>query len=243
MKSTIFESNDQVAHTISDYLAPQKFSLRPYNRFLPEFTEWWLYTPRLKESWPAYRYSKLFFHKHLFFEQSPSESLYTGFYVEKGFDETLSSLPGVKQNHIMQPDWDWYKFLLSAKSGDVGIPIREVLSRTQCTVLISVDAQEFNKPPEPDTERPPTFDLVEFEIHSQDLKFASKQESEKSLANLNSCRDMQELGLRLSSMENLRFFWVNVLIGIQLEYGGTETGSWGAHEIWSNALEPWSDWV
>jgi hypothetical protein len=243
MKSTIFKNNERVAHAISDYLAPHKFSLRPYNRFLPEFTEWWLYTPRLKESWPAYRFNKLFFQKNSSFEGRSSELLYTGFYVEKGFDEVLSNLPGVKRNHIMHSDWDWYRFLLAAKSGDLVNPLREVLLRTECPVLISVDAQEFNKPPEPDTERPPAFDVVQFEIHSDDLQFVLKQESKKSLIELNTCRDMQELALRMGLMENLRFFWVNVLIGIQLEYSGTAPDSWCAHEIWSNVLEPWSDRV
>ena len=41
-----FENNDKAAHAISHYLdelrpSPQRFALRPYNRFSTEFTEWW----------------------------------------------------------------------------------------------------------------------------------------------------------------------------------------------------------
>jgi len=60
---------------------------------------------------------------------------------------------------------------------------------------------------------------------------------------LNNCTNLSELAQRLERLAELDYFWVNLTIGIRLQYGTSVSGSWGAAEIWQNALEPWNPWV
>jgi len=240
-----FENNDKAAHAVFHYLdklrpSPQRFALRPYNRFLPQFTEWWL-IPNKRE-WPAYRHSKLFFHR---FQPSSEETewFYTGFYVERGLGKQLTGMAGVKKTHIMHGDWYWHDFISQAKAGDLDSAIQEVLLRSGRPVVVSMDVYGFNQVPEPDTERQLPHDWIEFVVHSQDSDFQIAQPGREILAQLNSCVSLSELAQHLETLTELDYFWLNLLIGIRLQYGTDISGTWGAAEIWHNALEPWNSWV
>lgn len=238
-----YDSNEKAAHAVSHYLNGlrpylRRFVLRPYNRFLPQFTEWWLVP---SNEWPAYRHSKLFFHR---FQAAQGEGwFYTGFYVEKGLGKQLAGLPDVKKTHIMHKDWYWHSFVCQSKAEEMDSAVREVLLRSGRPVIISMDVYEFNRVPEPDTERLPSYDLIEFVVQPQDGKFRLGRPGSEMLAQLNSCASLSELAQRLEELKGLEYFWANLVIGIRLRYGTDEDGSWQAAEIWHKALEPWSSWV
>lgn len=239
-----FGNNDKAAHAVLHYLdnlrpSLQRFALRPYNRFLPDFTEWWLIP---QSDWPAYRYSKLFFHR---FQQSATKSkwFYTGFYVEKGLGKQLTGMADVNIRHIMQDDWYWYDFVRHTKGGEMDSAVREVLLRSQQPVVVSIDAYEFNCVPEPDTDRQLPHDWIVFTVHSEKIDFQITRPSSETLIELNGCANLRELGQCLEGLKDLDYFWLNLLIGIRLQYGAETSGTWGAAEIWHNALEPWNPWI
>lgn len=243
---TIFEDNGKAAHAVLKYFRELRpsiastFSLRPYNRFSPAFTEWWL-IPR-KEEWPAYRCSKFFVSNF----QSPSESffrLYAGYYVEQGLGAELTGLPEVKRNHIMHADWYWHSFLQHAQGGRLDDALKQVLESSNCPICILVDAYEFNKVPEPDTEDRFSHDSVQFTIPSLELEFQLSKPGKEILSQFNTSPHIRSLARQLGSTKDLHFFWLDLHIGILLEYGNQERGSWDAAEIWHNALDPWNAWV
>ena len=45
------------------------------------------------------------------------------------------------------------------------------------------------------------------------------------------------------TIDDLRFFWINVYFGIQLQYGSEKDDTWSAADIWHNTLEPWEPWI
>lgn len=238
-----FENNDQAAHAISHYLDRSQgvpaFSLRPYNRFTPEFTEWWFFPKGA--TWPGYGYTKLFVHS----SQQPPDTrrwFYAGLYVEKGLGVALAGMPGVKRTHIMAPDWHWHNFVPAAKAGKLMSPIREVLERSRYPVVVSVSVHEFNKVPEPDTERNRPHDFVDFLVSDQTGGLTVAQSGKRTLASLNSCRTVSEVAGRLEALDGLDYFWLDFLVGIRLPYGGAR-GTWGAAEIWQKVLDPWCSWV
>jgi len=240
-----FENNDKAAHAISHYLdemhpSPQRFALRPFNRFSTEFTEWW-FIPN-KTEWPAYRYSKLFVHK---FQAQPEEArwFYAGFYVEKGLGKKLAGMPDVKQNEIMQDNWYWHNFIRHAKSGEIDNALQEVLTRSQCPVVVSLNVYEFNHVPKPDTERRDPHDWIEFVVHYPNSAFQTARAGTEILRELNTVANLSQLAQRLETLNGLDYFWLNLLIGTRLQYGTFTSGTWGAAEIWHNALEPWNSWV
>jgi len=239
----VYYNNEKVAHAVSHYLnglrpSPQRFVLRPYTGFWPQCTEWWLVP---SNEWPAYRSSKLFFLKSQVAQGE--EWFYTGFYVEKGLGEQLANLADVKKAHIMHKDWYWHSFIFQTKAEKMDSAVREVLLRSGRPIIMSMDVYGFNQVPEPDTERLPPYDLIEFVVQSQDGKFRLGRPGSEILAQLNSCASLSELAQRLEELKDLEYFWVNLVIGIRLRYGTDADGSWKSAEIWHRALEPWNSWV
>lgn len=239
---TAFANNYVAAHAVAQHIAPHRFSLRPYNRFLPDFTEWWFFTSGRADSWPAYRFSKLFIQT---FRPASEEGprMYAGFYVEKGYDPVLAGMHGVKRTYIMHADWYWHQFLSLASQARYEQSIQETKRRADCPIWISIDIQGFNRPPELDAERPPFDDIVQFTVVSEGANLHLERPGGKMLKQLNTCEDLPALATRIASMEDLRFFWVNFQIGILLKYGQNDPRTWGAAELWHNALEPWDSWV
>jgi hypothetical protein len=152
-------------------------------------------------------------------------------------------LPGVKRTFIMHPDWYWHEFLDLASMAKYDQSIREIYRRSDCPIWISIDIQEFNRPPELDAERPPFYDIVQFTVRTKDLKLQLERPGAKTLTQLNTSQMLHDVALRLRDMEDLRFFWVNMQIGIVLGYGEDAHGAWGAGELWEHALDPWDSWV
>lgn len=244
--TTVYEDNDKAAHSIMEYLRASHpslkdtLSLRPFNRFSTAFTEWWFIARGA--DWPAYRSSKLCVHK---FQDTDEDDmvLYTGFYVEKGLGKELKGMPDVKQNLIMESDWYWYRLLQYAEDGSLGQPIKRTIDDSQCPVWLYLETYEFNQIPKLDSDRKSPNDSIVFATNSAGTELAISRPGKKILSQLNECRNFRELARQLSAMEDSPYFWINLVIGIHLQYGNEAIGEWGAEEIWHNALEPWITWV
>ena len=242
-----FENNDRAAHAVFDYLSAltpssQRFSLRSFNRFATEFTEWW-FVPN--EEWPAFRNSKLFIHR---FQPptGPGKWFCTGFYVEKGLGkQLLDKHMQVKRGEIMQDDWYWHDFIRHARAGEYDLAVREVSTRSECPVVLSLSAYEFNNVPRFDTERREPRDRMELVVQSSDDSFGPEpaQKGVNIFTDLNGAANLRELADRLDRLKDQEWFWLNLTIGVRLHYGTASSGSWGPAEIWRDALEPWNTWV
>jgi len=239
--TVIFENNFRAAHAVRDHInglypGGHRFTTRPYQHQAPDFTHWW-FIPR--KEWPAYHLGKLFIQQ---LRLAP-ECLYTGFYVERGLGKQLAGMPDVDPTHVMQPDWYWFEFLRHAQGGEPDSALREVLERSHCPVFVSVDLYAFNRVPSPEKDLQAPDDNVEFAIRSADLGFELAEQSEGIMSRLNECANLRELAEDLDGWRDLDYCWVNLFTGIRLQYGTETTGTWGADEIWHNALEPWAPWV
>ncbi len=241
---TVFENNDKAAHAVYDHLnrltpSPNRFTLRPHNFYAPEFTYWW-FVP--STDWPAFRYGKLTLHR---WPIDNPQAMYAGIYVEKGLGKQLLGMPGVQQNRIIQADWFWHEFVRRVRDREVELTIAEVLERSRGPVVICVDAYHFNHIPKEDSEHPLSApdDWTEFLVHSKEDNLHVGQPGSEILAQLKTCIDISELIERIQAMKDLDFYWIDVFIGVRLQYGTTTTGNWGASEIWNKALQPWATWV
>lgn len=106
---TRFQNNQEAAHAISNHIEPHNFSVRPFNRFLPAFSDWW-FVRKGKSNWPASHLPKLFISR-LKLDGMSSPNMYTGFYIEKGFGRAVATVSGVPEGCIMDPEWHWDGFI------------------------------------------------------------------------------------------------------------------------------------
>lgn len=240
--TTVFENNHQAAHAVLehlDHLHPDghRFTLRPFQRWKPRPTHRW-FVP--STDWPAYRYSKLFIRR----PRDRLDFLYTGYRVERGMgQQVLSVEPKFDRKLIMQPTWAWFDFVQNAKAGLLDEPIGEVLQRSRCPVVLSMDLWEFNRAPTEEQDPGAPDDYLEFTVASPDLQFESAVEGRKILRELNHTGCLTELAERFNSWDELDWYWIDLFIGIRMKYGTEQTGTWRARQFWHNALEPWAEWV
>jgi len=238
-------SNEDAAHAVLNYLnkpdpTQNRFTLRPFNRFMPEFSPWWFF-PK-SEGWPAYHCSKLFVQSF----HPPSDEgnlLYVGYYVEKGLGKELSGMSGVKNSNIMESNWCWYDFLKNCKNDIYDEPIKEMIRLSGCQIWVTITTYEFNEIPESDKEIKSPNNYVQFSIHSQDVKLKLEQKGQKLFSDFNECKGISEIAQVLETVDGLSFFWIDFFIGIRLRYGSEREGAWSAADIWHNALEPWEPWI
>lgn len=87
-------------------------SPRPWNRFEPEISRWWLVP---STDWPAYHHGKLSFDP----KDEKASILYCGFDVEKGFGSIVAQAYSStrSRNLIMGNSWTWYRFVTDLAGG------------------------------------------------------------------------------------------------------------------------------
>ncbi len=238
-----YENNERAAHAVSRHLdalrpSPQRFSLRPYNRFDPAFTTWW-FVP--STDWPAYSRGKLFLQSDTTTSEEPF--LTAGYYLEKGLGSVLRSIPEVKASNVMDDGWYWHRFMKSAAVGEAEHTVAEVAQRSGRPVVIHLAGWPFNSVPQLDEELPPHDDALELVVGSGPGDVQPAELLGTLFRPLSGCTSLREIGQRFDQLEKLDFYWIDLTIGIKLKYGTPSTGEWGAPEIWRNALEPWDSWV
>jgi hypothetical protein len=100
----------ELASAMSD-VAAGEFSVHPYNIYKPDDPSnvWWL-VPKSDPTGPWFKYGKLFFTTDPKVIPFP-DSLYSGFYVEKGLSPKLASHFSSYPEWIMGSDWLWGSFI------------------------------------------------------------------------------------------------------------------------------------
>lgn len=234
-----FKNNDLAAHSVLAHLdqyppVPEQFCARPFNQYSPDFSRWW-FVP--DTAWPAYKRGKLSF------RQCPwnSSAMYVGYYVEKGFDQSIAKISGVKPNLIVQSDWHWRSFLRNATNGDLDSAGEEVIRRSACPLSLLVEVYGVNSIPKPGVQERAD-ESARFEAKSTGGEYEIVAPGRDTLRRLNGCRTPRDIAVRLEEPD-FRFFWVDLHIGISIQYGSEEAGTWGASDIWHNALAPWRPWI
>jgi hypothetical protein len=218
---------------------PREYSLRPFNRFNQDFSDWWIIPSK---AWPAYPHGKLFV-SPVEPAPDPPERMYCGYYLEKGLGQALAGQAGVRRPLLLQADWYWHDFINLACAGKVDASLRQAVEASPTGLRVRVDAYEFNRVAEPDGERQRPHDKVRFAVTLPDLAFAVIQPARDILKPLNSCKNLRELAGQLPRVPGLEFFWVDLLIGVCLDYGGSPPDAWGAEQLWRGCFEPWWLWV
>jgi len=233
-----FENNDKVAHAVLSFIRESHESyghlvLRPFNRFDTAYTEWWIIP---SNEWPAYRFSKLCFHRR---PRSPDGALYVGYYVEKGLGQSLHGLPGVQIKHMMRDDWYWHKFLSDASSGLIEGTAREVCNNAGTAVRTLLEVHEFNKVPEPDRERSEPSDWIEFAIQFSNFEWVLVRPGQNVLSAVNESEGISSLARQVDALRDFDFYWLDWVIGVRLCYGQEASQGWEAPDIWNKVLRMW----
>lgn len=232
---TKFETNDTAARAVLKHVQAirPRLCARLFNHYQSEFSRWWLIPGT---DWPACRYSKFSIRR------SAQSEICVGFYTEKGLDKSLATMPGVQPSQIMQDDWYWHQFLRDARAGVLDPVAEDVIRRSGCAIQLMIEIYGFNSIPSPGVAVSPD-EFVQLKREPPTPGYMAEVPGLKTLVRFNSCTSIKDVAESLQTDPGLRFFWVDLHIEIHLAYGSETSGTWGAAEIWQNALAPWNSWV
>jgi len=170
-----FASIQALAHEMpeaAELVSGLDLSPRPWNRFEPENTRWWLVP---STDWPAYRRGKL----SLDPTDEKANVLYCGFDVEKGFAPIVGEgYPSTRRRDlIMRNSWTWHRFMTDLTRGVVDDVVQEVAHRTGRSLRLEFRADYASDPEDFDPEALLSNRIV-FEISETELA-ATRSEGEE----------------------------------------------------------------
>jgi len=245
-----FKDIRELAYVIKD-IADIEFTARPYNRFEPEKSIWWLIP---STEWPAFKYGKIFFDE--FKEVSEKSGIVCGFYIEKGISQELNGL--YKGSFIMEKDWLWNEFIDSIKNKNE--EIYSIISNlTSLPYEIFLTIKTSYTPPEKANylDSPENFysqkddfraSVVTFKIRGQFELILENKETNPSNCEVAEYfeseiipeKQLDNLALKICNIPRLSWLWVDLNIGVLIPQNENDITP---AELWNNYLKPWKPWL
>lgn len=238
----------------AELMEGREYSARPWNRFDPENSEWWIVP---SADWPAYRYGKGVF--------KPSERLpnwvLCGLYVEKGFDRIVAdAYPElIGRGHIMDEYWTWTTFLEGLADGTIARAAQIVAKETNRPAILEVDTwytsspTDFDPHPLLDAEAlagecrsPLDAGRVWFTIVDGALEKQEERCIADVMAPIANCHHLSGLHEAFQTAPHVPWTWMNVYLGAlvsPVREGQTSSSPWSASDIWRKLLRPWLPWI
>jgi len=221
---------------------PLELTARPWNRFEPLNTEWWL-IPSTK--WPAYQHGKYFF-----WTPRDAHDLVCGLYVEKGLDPSVAVAFPTGKRLVMDNNWVWYRMIIEMASDFFCSVVAQVAERSKTVVRISVSGGFVEDPESYDPNAPPMdWSYVVFESTGNDLQKISSTLQGEQFIDLMECNSLTCLAQALERIPQAAWMWLNLHMGVRMEMAsldydpGYAQNAWGASKLWEACLAPWRPWI
>lgn len=221
-----------------------QLSPRPWNRFEPENTRWWLVPSR---DWPAYHHGKL----SLDPTDEEGNVLFCGFDVEKGVAPIVGEgYPAARRRDLIMADsWTWHRFMTDLTAGVVGDVVQELAHsmgqsmRLEFRTEYASNLDEFNPEARLNT-------LLVFEIGGTELSLTKSEGEHWRFQPVASCAKLAELPYCMQAMHDLlEWIWIDLYFGILVSRGKkdepvVERGElWSSTDLWEKALMSWQPWL
>lgn len=252
-----FRSVQEMARAVresAELIEGQHYSPRPWNRFNPEDTDWWIVP---STDWPAYRYGKGMLKPDVRFP----DHILCGLYVEKGFAPlVLGAYPELgRRGHVIDEGWAWFKFLDGLSNGSILCAAQTVTQETGSSMILEISSWYTSSPV--DFEPHPLLDeealaaecrspldggRVWFTVTDGELKKQEERCIQDVTAPLVTCRDLGQLAEAFRSTPEADWAWIDVYIGVLVKLARdapVSSGYWEASEVWRKLIHPWRQWI
>lgn len=252
-----FRNIQEMAQAIresAELIEGRRYSPRPWNRFEPENTDWWI-VPSI--DWPAYQYGKGTFRQTVRF---PGQ-VFCGLTVEKGFGRiALEVYPELnKRGLVIDETWAWFKFLKGLKEGAVAPAAQAVAQETGSQVILEISAWYTSSPvdfdPHPlldskalegECRSPLDAGRVWFTVADGGLEKLKERCIQDVMAPVAACGRLGDLAEAFRSNPEISWAWIDVYIGTLVTLADDDRASgehWTASDIWRKLIRSWLPWI
>ncbi len=253
-----FRNIQQMAKSVcndAQQIQGRRFSPRPWNRFEPDDTDWWIVP---STEWPAYRYGKGMFR---LVEYLPGQVLIC-LNVEKGFAPIVAeAFPSLaSRGQIIDEQWAWHRFLQGLKDGSVGQIVKDFDEDISSELIIEISAWYPSDYDDFDPYSLPLRDssidegcrsaedagLIWFKIEGEELKKLGDSCVGEIVEPIAGCLGFIDLSNALQTSPKLPWAWIDISVGVLvslLSESQKPTDAWGSTQIWNRLLRPWLPWI
>lgn len=211
------ENLRRLADSLAEAAARSEFSLttRPWNRFEPDETEWWLVPG---PEWPAYKYGKLFLH----WTDRKKRRARAALHVEKGLGREVGPAYDARRGRrlIMDDAWAWHSLVEALADGRFGTCLSELRRRSAGRVELVLEAGYV---PDPDSFDPYAYDFGRdsyiFSLTDDEGSLALADVSREAglLEGFERVRSIDELASNVSPLSREAWIWVDFMAGVPLQ--------------------------
>ena len=216
-----------------------KLARRPFNRFEPETTAWWLVP---SSALPFYQFDKIYCN----WTDKDRNKMLCGLYFEKGLAPELASVyPSRKgRSLLMNKKWYWHKFIKSCKDGSFVSRLREAAEKSGFSLEIHISGGYVDDPAlfDPYGEKQKKdYYIFDLDKDLKTLNYRSAKRDNMLLKSLNKAKDIVSLLEIISSFDEQQFLWLDVYIAAPFgipSKDSAESEIIPAAHIWKDFLKP-----
>lgn len=184
------------------------FTARPWNRFRPEETKWWVVP---STAWPSFGNEKLCF-------WCSGNYLYGGYNVEKGIEVSRDDLQYDAKNILMTPEWKWNHFLRDCSTGEIDLLVDNFYEKVNFPVHMNLSANLVNEISGYDPYGNKKSDNIEFSITDDTMRICEKELKISALSPFENIEGLREIPESLEDVTGLNWLWIDVMIFAPIYY-------------------------
>ncbi len=221
-----------------------KMARRPFNRFVPVVTSWWLVpSPEL----PFYRHGKLYFD----WGGKEQKTIACGFYLEKGLAPEVAAVYNSKKGRslILNGQWQWYDFVEKCGNGEVAAVLKAAAEKSGLEIKLHASGGYVDDPDlfDPYNDKVKKDHFI-FKVGGDGaLEYCSAKRDAMVLKVFNKVKHVKDLAMAVEQLNNDHFLWFNIFIaaefGICPEEIPAGVEQWTSERIWNDFLKCFSAWI
>ncbi len=220
-----------------------KLTKRPWNRFNPDLTSWWL-VPNTKTV--HFNSGKYYFN----WGDKKHTTLLAGLYIEKGLDEKISAVYSSRKakNFIMNDNWAWFSFLEGMKNMQLFENIRKNCPK-DIPIEFIIDGGYVAEPTsfDPYQEKTLGWDKYIFSWlpEGNNLTLASS-ERKAFILKFHHIKTINDLIESISACSENEWLWLNIHIAVRLNINPSaieKESTWSDSILWHKYLNSLNTWI
>ncbi len=215
-----------------------KLARRPFNRFEPETTSWWLVP---SSALPFYRFKKFY----CTWADKKRDAMLCGLYLEKGLAPELATVyPSRKgRSLLMNKKWHWHKFIESCGDGSLAETVKNAAQSSGFKLEIHISGGYVDDPALFDpyaAKQKKDYYIFELDKDLNSLNYRSARRDTMILKCLNKVHNTADLCSAMQVLDKEQFLWLDIFIAAGFKVPGRKTADSeiiSSDEIWNKFLK------
>lgn len=237
-----FEKNNphRLCNSIAEAAALSgcKLARRPFNRFEPETSAWWLVP---SSALPFYQFNKIY----CTWGNHERDSMLCGLYFEKGLAPELATVYPSKKGRslLMNPKWYWHKFIQNCLDGSLTEIIKTAAQSSSFQMQFHVSGGYVDDPalydPYGEKQKKDHY-IFDLDKDSETLKYRSARRDAMILKCMNNVHNTQDFSSTMHNLSKEQFLWLDIFIAAEFKVPSKDTQDTeiiSSDNIWDNFLK------